>query len=517
MLQSKIHFENISLGLRTDTFMPFVPQDILHFILYCGLFWILLTILAILARKTRDRFAVNICDPSVMQNGEELSSRKQSVHLVFWIVFFLDFCIDIVFLLTSYPGSMLPDTFASVDQIMGRAPYSNHHPILFTLLIQVFLFLGTKLFHSMSAGIFLFCVLQSLLYSATIGYFVAWIYKQKLPNVLVVIVAVFYLVSLIFANYAINVQKDALFAVFLFWMMLFLLSMQEKQKIFQGLELPFFVLQLFLVAFFRNNGLYIDWILVILLLICYRKKVDRMAKLILFLAIISITVIQGPVYKAAGLKNDSDTAETYGVPLQQIAYVVETGGEIDESDREFLAQILPMDKWKADYHPFLVDSIKWDTSFNGAFLADHEKEFLQTWLRILKNNLSGYCKAYALDTFGFWSFGTHNDYGYSDNYVGNNSYGFVQTDKILEWTGIDLSVSHKIIFPDAGTLFWLLLLSAFLIWSTSGPRHLFFLLPAFLSWFTIMLATPVAFSLRYVFVLALALPLYMTAFLFTKD
>ncbi|MCC6095228.1 MAG: DUF6020 family protein [Eubacterium sp.] len=515
VLQSKIHFEDISQELKPNTFIAFVPQDILHFILFWGLFWILLTIFGIMAQQAGAKFGVKISTPSAMQNDEEVSSRKRRVHLVFWVVFLLDFSIDIIFLLTSYLGSMLPDTFSSVSQAMGTAPYSNHHPILFTLLIQFFIFLGIKLFHSMSAGIFLFCVLQSILYSVTIGYFVAWMYKQKLPTVLVVITAAFYLANMIFANYAINVQKDALFAVFLFWMMLFLLHMQGKEMAFQWGELPFFVLQLSLTAFFRNNGIYIDWILVVLLLICYRKKIATTAKAILLLAMISFTVIQGPVYQAFGLKNDSDTAETYGVPLQQIGYVVKTDGEMDESDKAFLAHILPMEKWEADYHPFIVDPIKWDESFNGEFLAEHKKEFIQTWLHIMKNNFPGYCKAYILDTFGFWSFGTHSSYGYSDNYVGKNSFGFVRTDKILEWTGIDLSASHKILFPDAGTLFWLMLLSVYLIWLTSGPGQLFFLLPAILSWLTIMLAAPVAFSLRYVFVLALALPFYMTAFLLT--
>ncbi|MCS5464580.1 hypothetical protein NWO25_06850 [Enterococcus lactis] len=76
-----------------------------------------------------------------------------------------------------------------------------------------------------------------------------------------------------------------------------------------------------------------------------------------------------------------------------------------------------------------------------------------------------------------------------------------------------LSGMKKIIdardFFGSGTLLWLAIGSALLAIFKKKYRYLLLFLPGMLVFATIMIATPVAFSLRYVFVLALSLPVYI--------
>ena len=63
---------------------------------------------------------------------------------------------------------------------------------------------------------------------------------------------------------------------------------------------------------------------------------------------------------------------------------------------------------------------------------------------------------------------------------------------------------------------WLAIGSALLAIFKKKYRYLLLFLPGMLVFATIMIATPVAFSLRYVFVLALSLPVYILSFLLDK-
>ena len=58
----------------------------------------------------------------------------------------------------------------------------------------------------------------------------------------------------------------------------------------------------------------------------------------------------------------------------------------------------------------------------------------------------------------------------------------------------------------SGTLLWCFLICLYLCVMQS-ERTWLILLPAFANWLVILIATPVAFSLRYVYIYALSLPL----------
>ena len=91
-----------------------------------------------------------------------------------------------------------------------------------------------------------------------------------------------------------------------------------------------------------------------------------------------------------------------------------------------------------------------------------------------------------------------------------NVFEIEREDIIKKYTGVSLEdIFMKPNFIGAGTLLWLMILSGVLVISINKSKYLIVLAPSLLLVLTIFIATPVAFSLRYVFILPYALPLYV--------
>ena len=108
------------------------------------------------------------------------------------------------YLLALYPGVVLPDSLSSVAQSMGDVPISNHHPVLFTLLVKLFVHdLPTD---TINHGVFLFSIFQTLITASAISYSLCWLLKRNIH---------FFRYSLVYAIlhlhffpiYALNMQK----------------------------------------------------------------------------------------------------------------------------------------------------------------------------------------------------------------------------------------------------------------------------------------------------------------------
>ncbi|OTP25434.1 DUF6020 family protein [Enterococcus mundtii] len=409
--------------------------------------------------------------------------------------------------LTLYPGVVLPDSLSSVSQALGDTALNNHHPILFTLIVKFFIdILPTTINH----GVFLFSLFQSLITALALSYSLCWLMKKKIKLAPVMLSLGYFSLAPVFPIYVLNMQKDILFSVacLLFSLTFFdVITNKNKPTIAQQLSLIIFAL---LTTYLRNNGLYV----VIGSLVLYgiytinNKKYQPFIQVTLSYLFLVILVFQ-PLMSRYAIPSQS--AEQLGIPLQQISRtVVLDEGKLSKKDQEFLNQILPIEDYKA-YAPSLADPVKWHKNFNNEFLNAHKKEFLMLWARNLPSNLKIYIDAYILETFGFWAPGVKNSYGFLDTRVNENSYGIKQANLIERYTGssgLQTMIDQRD-FWGSGTLLWLFLLSLFLLLVKKNTYPIALLLPGGFVFLTIMIATPVAFSLRYVFILALGLPIYL--------
>ena len=160
------------------------------------------------------------------------------------------------------------------------------------------------------------------------------------------------------------------------------------------------------------------------------------------------------------------------------------------------------------------------------YISQNKRSFWKVWGALLLKNPAIYLRAYGMDTFGFWAPGVQNRYGYVDLYITENDLGLHQTDLVQKLFGRTIRplLKKRMIWIGSGTLLWMTLggmLLSILCREGSGSKisggegekggkgDWIIYLPTLGNVLTVLIATPVAFSLRYVYVFAIGLPLYV--------
>lgn len=323
----------------------------------------------------------------------------------------------------------------------------------------------------------------------------------------------------LFPLYAISIWKDTPYSIAAFMFSLCIANIVYKdgenlEKIFGAVSYFIFAL---LTCFLRNNGIYIVIVMQLLLMLVYRKTIFKEKKVFAIISIVLIVLtlyIQGPIYNKYNL-NVHEKTESYGIPLQQICYVVAKDGEISEQEKSFIENIVSFEIIKQQYHPCIVDNIKWSAGFNTIYLNENSNEFLKVWASLFFKNPIAYIKAYLLETLGFWDINKATFDGYSSYRMFGNTREFelagenlVQTDYIKEITGHTI---ENLILPSkpisAALFLYINLFSMLITIYKKRYKNLLIYLPGLVNWMTIMVATPLAFTLRYVYIFVMMMPI----------
>lgn len=499
LLDKKLNFSsNIYAKINEVYFNKFEPIDILFFLATIIITYIILTVIEIIYNKI------------VNKNIEKKLDRKANIK-IYVIIFVLLIVSWSPYILSSFPGGIYGDTGVSINQATGLDELDNHHPLLYTLSIK----LSIQIFHGdITKAMGLITIIQIIVMAAVFSYLVYWLYKRKAPLIIVVITTMFFMFFNLIPLYVMSNWKDSLFSTVLLAYIITIMDIiyQDGENLKKNTAIIKYVVAMFFVAFLRNNGIYIILATTIVLLIVYRKQIKTTLKKFTIISLVSILIfyfIQGPLYNK--LKLNTESVESLGIPLQQICYVVATGGNITEEQEEFINQICNIEVIKEEFTPYIVDSIKWNSNFNEQFLSENKIEFIKIWFQIFLQNPKDYIVEYLLNTLGYWDINkvTSNSYIQYVNWKEEQPFaGVTQTNFIEKWTGKSLLPKlTDIKLISAALWVWILFLSCVLTIRNKKYKNLIILLPALLNWGTLMLATPIAFTLRYVYISILIVPL----------
>ena len=465
--------------------------------------------------------------------------------LVSWLPYLLSFA----------PGSVLDDSLASITPWTNGTPLTNHHPVVYSLLVGGFVYLSKILPLSLNAAVFLYSLVQSVCLAGTLA---ALFYRLQRAGARRWVLAAGIAYAMIvpyFPAYAMILWKDPLYSCALLWLSMLLFDAVRKEGGLSGRAWQVkWSLALLGTAFLRNNGAFcLLFMAAALLLSGQRKHFFCTACMTVIVALLFFTV-QHTVYPLCHIA-DTEYTEKIGIPLQQLAATVAYKGKMGEEEREFLFKIMPEQEWKARYAPCLADKIKWTDGANMEYISQNKRSFWKVWGALLLKNPAIYLRAYGMDTFGFWAPGVQNRYGYVDLYITENDLGLHQTDLVQKLFGRTIRplLKKRMIWIGSGTLLWMtlggMLLSILCRKSTSrkstsrkisgskisgregsgskisgregekaGGGGWIIYLPALGNALTVFIATPVAFSLRYVYVFAIGLPLYvLLPFLYAEE
>lgn len=529
----------VVVGNRFDFYNDeFHPLPLTHIVLYpfIGLFF---SAVVMILFAFRDKWSVpgevlaSGCDKENVSKESNVISAKKTNRFIAWIKahpFFALWMLNLIcylpYFLTFFPGNCGNDTWLSLSMITGDAPWTNHHPILFTGAMMVVV-KAAAFMNSLTASLGVFTFIQMVSLAATLAYLGSRICKMKVVWPCKAFALLMFALHPFVGMYSVYVTKDVYFSEIMIFLCLKIYDViKNKGEDFACPKECVKLAVLFLLScMLRNNGMYISVLMAVIFLILYRKYWKQI--LLIFVCAIGLfKVWQGPVFKSLDIDKQS-FAEAASVPLQQIGYVLWEGKEFSQEDMAFLEELMPVEKVKEVYEPGYTDPYKFDEEFNDDFLNDNVGEFLKVWSHGLVPYFGEYVVAYLHQTLGYWHFGATNSI--STQGCTDNIWGIAQIDVIENTVGISLEpVFEKAILAGRkapilcvlGSMamqMWMVCLLILQYVRSGRKANAIWLIPLVILWGTIMVATPAFCLLRYLYTIFLLWPFMVAEFFARKE
>lgn len=414
--------------------------------------------------------------------------------------------------LSYYPGGIYSDTFTSIS-FHYAGIICNRHPIFYNALLGLAIRFGELFGQDLGWSMGFFLAVQMILMEVEIIWFLHWMLVHRIDRRIRVCIMAFMVFFPLIPLYAISIWKDTLFsmAFFLWFMFAVDLFLDLKQQRWNIKTLAGYVIGMFLVAFTRNNGMYVvAFAAVMFVILTCTCSLQLMKKLftygVLLFSAMLIYFIQGYVYRHAGVI-PTDIVEDIGIPIQQICSVVVYDGDITEAQKESINRFIPYENIEEYFRPCVVDSIKWYADMDWGYLELHKPEFWDLWKHLLLQNPQIYIEEYLLETLGFWNVDVSGSNGYVMTEVWSNDYGVAQNDYFEKLFGF--SFQHFVNprhYISCAWFFWVFLIGMVFIMKHYKWTDCVMFMPQMGVWLTLMVATPLAISLRYVSPLLFTLP-----------
>ena len=456
-------------------------------------------------------------------NAYHLPTKKPTKKSTrfFWILFLIISAAYLLIFFTSfYPGTLTEDSINEVGQMLS-GQYSNHHPFFYTILVQLFVGIGTNLFNDINLGISFFIVFQILLFAITFTYMAKTLFEIGISKKFL---SFFFLALLLLPYnifYSFTMWKDILFAIFF---TLFIISTYRYLKPISN-NLPtllIIIISALAVCLFRSNGLFAFIIATVTFPIIFCKQ--HLKLFFTFCGIIIVALIlKGPVLKALNV-SQPDRVESLSIPMQQISRViVEKNDEISEDDRKTIENVISLDDVIAHYNPIIHDPIKNTIREHGDqdYINEHFLDFVFLYLRWGIKYPMLYVNAWIDQTRGYWNGGY--DYWIWRDVVTDNDYS-IEKKSVLPFVNKVIGAYGEM-FKNLGFLqplisIGLAVWALFFIIYRSIKHHdklmIFIVSPLFTTWLSLLIATPVFCEFRYIYYLFLTLPFILMISLTNK-
>lgn len=477
---------------------------ILNFLGYTILTWSVISSIYTIFEHKSNKTNKNLEIKNIKLLADSSLSFVVNALLIFmaWIPYFLRY----------FPGLLTADSCAQVGQAIGIAELSNHHPILHTAIITIFVNLGKNIFNNINLGVAFYTIFQMIIMSIIFATVIRYLSKNGAPLAIRIIVLLYYMFYPINALFSITMWKDILFAgiipIYAITVIELLFNTEEFLKSKKSI-IKYIVISI-LVMFLRNNGMYIIILtipFIIVTLLKYWKKVIP----ICFIVILSFSILRTTIFSIFNIKEGS-VGEMLSIPLQQIARVKKYHGEeLDENTLKRIQNFFKCDDIGEKYNPILSDPVK--AELNTEYFDANKGEFIELWIKLLKQYFKDYVESFISNSYGYY-------YPEAKHWVANrtmetNNMGISQH-PLIEGTlvtKVDSLIEKRDIpiismFFSIGTAFWTIVICLGYKIMKKEYKHIVSYIIIFVLWLTIV-ASPVFCEYRYAYPMFTILPLYI--------
>lgn len=431
------------------------------------------------------------------------------ILIICWLPYFLSF----------FPATISPDGMGIFYKSQSHLVMMDNHTFAYAIFLRVCCIIGEFLFNS-TDGVLATCTFIQLFLMATIfASLITFLYKKNINKKVIIGVMIYFAINPLFGYYSVVMWKDILFSCFVVLLTISCYNMIEHRNKLTKKDYISFILSSFLVIFFRNNAIYMYFILAIITFIFFRKYYKQFI-LIFILIIGTYFVVKGPVFDYFNIYK-SGSAEYLAMPMQQIGRMVYKGVDLTKKEEKMISKVLDVDIMKDAYNPRWSDGIKFNKDFNIRPFNENKGDYLKLWLELVVKYPKVALEAYSISTLGYW-YPNIVDRAYENSIVENN-YGIKMKPKapqtIQKYVAFmgrrDIPVVSLLV--SIGLMMWLVFLSIYIIIKNKKYNYLYIYVPVIGTWLTLLIASPVYNEVRYIYSLFTTLPLLLLCPYMIKD
>lgn len=342
----------------------------------------------------------NFIDKVLGKINSEKKTREVSVVKDFGIPLCIFVIAYIPFFLSNFPGILSYDSIDQLSQAIGLYGLNNHHPVTHTLIIKLFVKVGSFIKNE-SFGVALFSLFQMSALSATFAYVIYYMRKKAFNKYFILLVLLFYAFYPVHGFYSVTMWKDIPFAICMTFLIIGLIELISNKDAFfsSKRKMIIFSIILLLTMLFRNNGLYVVLMLFMVLAIVYRKNILKMLAVFLIPLMIYF-VYTGPVFNVLGVKKGS-IVEALSVPLQQMARISKyCSDELTQEEKDEIYLYIPVDNLGELYNPRLSDPVK--SKADADYISDNKIEFVKSYFKFAFKYPKETIDALLYNSYGYY-------------------------------------------------------------------------------------------------------------------
>lgn len=411
-----------------------------------------------------------------------------------------------------YPGNLSPDSITELEQQLGLAELSNHHPYLHQLVIALCLKIGAG---SLERGIGLYTALQMSVLALSFAFCVYLLGKMGVNKYIRGGVYAFFALFAVNAFYSVTLWKDVLHGAATLFLMLLLVSEVKNGADEKGrlLRMAFIIAAAFLFCTLRNNGWYAFVLGFPLFVLCNRNCWKRLC-VVFALVVLMVSAYNHLIFDVMGIKK-SASGEALSVPLQQIARTVsQNPNELDSEEYVVLREVFPeIESLGEKYVSFLSDPVKAPDTFCSDVFSENPSRYMKAWAKLGLKHPVTYVEAFLLQCYGYWY--PDVDYWIIHNTIEENELGISHREERFalrhELSMLARDVTKQLptaILFSLGLMVWLMMTAAVLLILKGQGRLASPLWLLAMFWLT-TLASPVYCEYRYLYGFVISVPLFL--------
>ncbi len=442
---------------------------------------------------------------------ERVRTRREGRRYLYVLFALLCLLCYMPYFLMYFPGWLNNDAVWQIEQILGQAPGSNHHPYFHTLIMKGLFMAGSHLSGTYTGGAAFYTFCQMAVMAFTFGFFLYWLYRRGTRMVWLAAAFLFYAVLPVNGMMSICMGKDAFFTAAL----LVFAWMTAEHWPDAGEGAAWFLAGL-LVCLLRSNGIFIFLGTALVLVLVKRRRGRFPVRTAACAAAVLVCymVWQGPVLRALHVEQP-DTIESLTMPVQHILCAYLKGGHLTEEEIAMIDRVVPADQVGEYYNPWFFDIVKNYIREEGdqQVIADHKWDYFRLWLRVGLRNPFQYLVAQARQTAGYWAMDVKDyEYIYGEYYMVDNPFGITTQRQLFTYDN-ELAMHDFLMgFQDLYNKVWSLGLNTWLMvfgmaYMAYNRKNGMIYVPFVMLLVTLLLATPVYNEFRYAYGVFAAFPL----------